>query len=291
MARTRLPIVGREGELSAVADFIANTAAGPESLVLEGSAGIGKTAIWAEATRPGTGQGPSRTVLSVQRVRSGLGVRRSWRPARGADAECSRRCPRSNVGHCRPPCSHPTTQSARPAAESSGWRCWACCAAQPGRPVAAGGRRRAVARHQLPQRAVVRAAPTGPTSRYGCWSRTARAAAERRAPDLGLEGERLVVGPVSVGTLQRIIAEPAGHDAVPPDADPAALRDRRQPDDVPGDGAGAAAPRRRPRGRRAAARPGGLRGAGHRAAARPRAAAHASCCCVTAALAQPTVAP
>jgi DNA-binding CsgD family transcriptional regulator len=48
--RTRLPIVGREAELAAVANFVAEAAAGPESLVLQGSAGIGKTAIWAEAT-------------------------------------------------------------------------------------------------------------------------------------------------------------------------------------------------------------------------------------------------
>ena len=50
MRRTRLPIVGRDSELAAVARFLADAATGPESLVLEGSAGIGKTAIWAEAT-------------------------------------------------------------------------------------------------------------------------------------------------------------------------------------------------------------------------------------------------
>ncbi|BEP15790.1 LuxR family transcriptional regulator [Acidothermaceae bacterium B102] len=50
MRRTRLPIVGRDSELAAVARFLSDAAAGPESLVLEGAAGIGKTAIWSEAT-------------------------------------------------------------------------------------------------------------------------------------------------------------------------------------------------------------------------------------------------
>jgi DNA-binding CsgD family transcriptional regulator len=48
--RTRPPIVGREHELAVVDAFLQHAADGPESLVLEGLAGIGKTAIWAEAT-------------------------------------------------------------------------------------------------------------------------------------------------------------------------------------------------------------------------------------------------
>ncbi|MEO8715903.1 MAG: AAA family ATPase [Acetobacteraceae bacterium] len=43
------PIVGREGDLSAIAEFVRAMAEGPVSLVLEGPAGIGKTAIWNEA--------------------------------------------------------------------------------------------------------------------------------------------------------------------------------------------------------------------------------------------------
>lgn len=43
------PVVGREGELDIVARFTRDVASGPASLVLEGPAGIGKTAIWNEA--------------------------------------------------------------------------------------------------------------------------------------------------------------------------------------------------------------------------------------------------
>ena len=43
---TSPPIVGREDELRAISDFLARMASGPHALVLEGSAGIGKTTLW-----------------------------------------------------------------------------------------------------------------------------------------------------------------------------------------------------------------------------------------------------
>jgi DNA-binding CsgD family transcriptional regulator/tetratricopeptide (TPR) repeat protein len=49
MHSLRVPIVGREHELEAVERFTLEVADGPASLVLEGLAGIGKTAIWNEA--------------------------------------------------------------------------------------------------------------------------------------------------------------------------------------------------------------------------------------------------
>ncbi len=45
----RVPVVGRGSELEAVRRFLLEVADGPASLVLEGQAGIGKTAIWSEA--------------------------------------------------------------------------------------------------------------------------------------------------------------------------------------------------------------------------------------------------
>src|SRR5258708_31720077 len=49
MGGPRVPFVGRECELEAVEGFRLGAAGGPASLVLEGPAGIGKTAIWNEA--------------------------------------------------------------------------------------------------------------------------------------------------------------------------------------------------------------------------------------------------
>ena len=43
------PIVGREPELAAIQRFVGDVATGPASVVLEGLAGIGKTAIWTQS--------------------------------------------------------------------------------------------------------------------------------------------------------------------------------------------------------------------------------------------------
>src|SRR5260370_12222035 len=53
MGGLRVPVVGRECELEAVERFTLGAAGGPASLVLEGPAGIGKTAIWNEAVAGG----------------------------------------------------------------------------------------------------------------------------------------------------------------------------------------------------------------------------------------------
>ena len=49
MQGRRVPVLGREAELAAVGQFTLGIAEGPASLVLEGMPGIGKTAIWSEA--------------------------------------------------------------------------------------------------------------------------------------------------------------------------------------------------------------------------------------------------
>lgn len=40
------PIIGCDDEIRAVSTFLARLADGPRALVLEGSAGIGKTTLW-----------------------------------------------------------------------------------------------------------------------------------------------------------------------------------------------------------------------------------------------------
>src|SRR5207237_10785717 len=44
-------ILGRDEELAAIESFLAAAVAGPRTLVLEGEAGIGKTALWNAAVR------------------------------------------------------------------------------------------------------------------------------------------------------------------------------------------------------------------------------------------------
>ena len=56
------------------------------------------------------------------------------------------------------------------------------------------------------------------------------------AADLGLASERLVVGPLSVGTLHRIITSRLGNTLSRPHTHPAPPGHRRKPLDVPGDG-------------------------------------------------------
>lgn len=39
-------LVGRDGELAVVEDFLDSLASGPRTLVLEGESGIGKSTLW-----------------------------------------------------------------------------------------------------------------------------------------------------------------------------------------------------------------------------------------------------
>ncbi|RYV49673.1 ATP-binding protein [Pengzhenrongella frigida] len=50
-------VVGRAGELQAVADFLDEVRVGPAGLVLEGEAGIGKTTLWLTAVEQARGRG------------------------------------------------------------------------------------------------------------------------------------------------------------------------------------------------------------------------------------------
>src|SRR5829696_7028603 len=50
-------VVGRDGELGAVERFLDGVPSGPSALVLEGSAGIGKTTLWQAATQRAAARG------------------------------------------------------------------------------------------------------------------------------------------------------------------------------------------------------------------------------------------
>jgi hypothetical protein len=56
-------ITGRDRELAVARRFVADTAQGPAALVFEGAAGIGKTAIWAEAVRTARTKGDALVVV------------------------------------------------------------------------------------------------------------------------------------------------------------------------------------------------------------------------------------
>jgi predicted ATPase len=50
-------VFGRDGELEAVERFLHDVPSGPSALLLEGSAGIGKTTVWQAATERGAARG------------------------------------------------------------------------------------------------------------------------------------------------------------------------------------------------------------------------------------------
>src|SRR5439155_15447308 len=50
-------LVGRDPELLAVREFLAGLTRGPRALVIEGEAGIGKTAVWQAALDEGAAKG------------------------------------------------------------------------------------------------------------------------------------------------------------------------------------------------------------------------------------------
>ena len=70
-------IAGREAELAIVRRFVGGHADGPASLTIAGEAGIGKTAIWAQALLDAAGGGSLGPGLPVQPVGCGLVLRRS----------------------------------------------------------------------------------------------------------------------------------------------------------------------------------------------------------------------
>ena len=110
-------VLGRERELAEIHRFVA-TSGGPRALVLEGSAGIGKTTLWQAGSVPRT-PGVPRARRSSRRGRSDavvLGARRSVRSGvRGGGGPT---CPNRNEGpstpHC---CASKRRVGARPACD------------------------------------------------------------------------------------------------------------------------------------------------------------------------------
>ena len=61
-------MVGREAELEAVERFLDGVPSGPLALLVEGEAGIGKTALWVEAVR--TAEDRAYRVLQIRPAQS-----------------------------------------------------------------------------------------------------------------------------------------------------------------------------------------------------------------------------
>ena len=60
-------ILGRERELAEIHRFIRSVVAGPRALILEGSAGIGKTTLWQAGAAVGAGIRCARDVVTRRR--------------------------------------------------------------------------------------------------------------------------------------------------------------------------------------------------------------------------------
>jgi len=201
----RGPIVGREAELAALRLFLADHAAGPASLTLAGDAGIGKTAIWLQA------------VLDAQAA--GMAVR-----------TC--RCSQSDAVLSFAALGdlldglEPLELAALPAIQQDALSAALLLSGDPRREpgsrvvgVAVLGVLRALARSGPLLLAVDDVQWLDPSSRSVLsfalrrldrepvrLVTSCRAGALSNVPaDLGLAGEKLVVGPVSVGVMQRII--------------------------------------------------------------------------------------
>ena len=199
------PIVGREAELEAVRGFVGDHARGPASLTLAGEAGIGKTAIWAHGLLDAKAAGIAVRVCRCSQSDAGLSFAGLGDLFEGLD---------------------PSELAALPAVQQNALSAALLISGDDGREP--GGRVVGVAVLGV-LRALARSGPLLLAVDDVQWldtsSRSVLSFALRRldlepvrlitscrtgtagdsASDLGLPGERLVVGPVSVGIMQRII--------------------------------------------------------------------------------------
>jgi DNA-binding NarL/FixJ family response regulator len=199
------PIAGREAELDAVRGFVSDHAAGPASLTLTGVAGIGKTAIWARALLDAEAAGIAVRICRCSQSDAALSFAGLGDLFEGLD---------------------PSELAALPAVQRNALSAALLLSGdgdrEPGSRVvgvAVLGVLRALARSgplllavddvqwlDTSSRSVLsfalRRLDHEPVRLFtSCRSGTAGDV----APDLGLPGERLVVGPVSVGIMQRIV--------------------------------------------------------------------------------------
>ncbi len=216
MKPVRGAIAGRDAELAVVRDFVAGHADGAASLTLAGEAGIGKTAIWAQALLDAEAAGVAVRTCRCSQADAALSFAGLGDLFDGLDSSQLAALPAVQQG----------ALSAALLISGDGGRA-------PGSRVvgvAVLGVLRALARRGPLLLAVddVQWLDTSSRSvlsfalrrldrepvRLITSARTGTAfradAAGDSTPDLGLPGERLVVGPVSVGTMQRIIQDRLG---------------------------------------------------------------------------------
>ena len=202
-----MSVVGREVEIAAVGRFLADAWTGPASLVLEGSAGIGKTAIWQQAVQDARTMGMDVRVAQCAESDSG------W--AFAGLGDLLDRLPSDSLAEL------PEVQRA---ALSAALLLTDVVVGTPGSRVVGvavlGVLRRLAARGPV-LLAVDDIQWMDPSSRKVLSFALRRLTAEpvrlissyRSGPsaepsvtsDLDLSGERIVVGPASVGVLQRIV--------------------------------------------------------------------------------------
>jgi DNA-binding CsgD family transcriptional regulator len=199
------PVVGRDAELAAVRGFVGEHAAGPASLTLAGVAGIGKTAIWVRALLDAEAAGSAVRICRCSESDAALSFAGLGDLLEGLD---------------------PSELAALPAVQRSALSAALLISGDGGREP--GSRVVGVAVLGV-LRALARPGPLLLAVDDVQWldasSRSVLSFALRRlghepvrlltscrtgtagdtVPDLGLPGERLVVGPVSVGTMQRIV--------------------------------------------------------------------------------------
>ena len=273
--------VGREDELGVARQFVADFDQGPAALVLEGPAGIGKSAIWAAALREAAaaarrcGRAGAASPTRAGRSPGSATCSRAWR------MRCWRGCRPCSGGRCRPRCCCPIRSRRRPEAGCSASPCWACSALSRSaapvllavddiqwldastRDVLSFALRRLV---DEPVRLVstVRTEGRAPPRSTPVWA----------SPRSGSSSARS-----ASASFSRSCAARLGRPAVAPGTDAAASGDRRQPDDGRGDGARVAAPRRRADGRRRVVGAGRLRSARAAPAERLERADASRCCC------------
>ena len=201
------PIVGREAELDAVQRFVAEAALGPAALVLEGPAGIGKTAIWSQALLDARASGVVVRTCRCSQSDAGWAFAGLGDLLDGLDGEDLTQLPavqRSalSVALLLSDAGEGTTSD-----RAVG--------------VAVLGVLRAMARRAPLVLAIDDIQWLDPSSakvlsfalrrlerepiRLVASRRTEGAAGAAVEADLGLPGERLLVGPVSIGILQRIV--------------------------------------------------------------------------------------
>ena len=113
-------LIGRAAELEAVDRFLERARATFASLLIDGDAGIGKTAIWRAAVeRRGRARGPG-PALGARRVRTDADARRPDRPPLGRHRRTSSRSFRPSSGT---PSRSPSCGPSRPASCRTSGRC------------------------------------------------------------------------------------------------------------------------------------------------------------------------